>query len=134
MQQYISNLWMALTGNNPYQAELDDLREKYEKTAENVGTLRDQYLCALEKYDEISKHVNVLIGRNTELAEQSRAKEQSLQTLVENLRERIADKERELEQQGADFRERMERMKADYQRRIDEYTREIDRLKNTKNK
>ena len=125
MQQYISNLWMALTGNNPYKAELD---EKYEKAAENVAGLNDLYYKSIEAFDNVEKHADVL----EQQLKQVNGEKQSLQQLVENLRERISDKERELDQQGKDFRARMERMKADYQRRIGEYTREIDRLKNTK--
>lgn len=42
-----------------------------------------------------------------------------MQGLVENLRQRIAEKD-----------ELMRRLKSDYQARIEEYTKEIDSLKN----
>lgn len=56
----------------------------------------------------------------------------SLQQLVENLRERIIEKDRELQRMGVEYSERMERMKADYQLRIETYNQEIDRLVNPK--
>ena len=118
---------MALTGINPYKSELDDVRVKYEKTAENVIGLQNLYYDTLERYDKISSEVNELTRQRDDLA----AREKSLQQLIENLRERIADKECELEHQGTEFRERMERMKRAYQERIDAYNSEIDSLRNT---
>ena len=105
MKQYLRNLCLALCGNNPYQVELTDVREKYEKAAERVESLQELYFKGVELYDAVSRH-------------------------VAGLEKLVADgKEQEKTQQGRDFRDRMERMKADYQRRIDEYTAEIDRLK-----
>lgn len=104
------NLWLALSGTDPYRQELDEKDAQLEKAAENARSLSDMYYIAVEKWD----------------AERKQAA--SLQKLVENLRERLTDKEKELEQQGRDCRDRMERMKADYQQRIDEYNRKVDDL------
>ena len=125
MKQYLRNLCLALCGNNPYQMELADVCEKYEKTAERVTGLQELYFKGVELYDAVSRHVADL----EKLVGDGKAQEKSLKQLVENLRERVAEKDGVLAQQGKEFRERMERMKADYQRRIDEYTAEIDRLK-----
>ena len=112
MRRYLFNLWLALTGSDPYRKELDDALYKYEKTAERASGLQELYMQSLENNEK----------KDTEA--------KSLQRLVENLRGRLAEKNSELERQGEIFRERMERMKADYQKRIEQYTEEIDRLKN----
>jgi len=125
MKQYLRNLCLALCGNNPYQVELTDVREKYEKAAERVESLQELYFKGVELYDAVSRHVADL----EKLVGDGKAQEKSLKQLVENLRDRVSEKDGALAQQGRDFRERMERMKADYQRRIDEYIAEIDRLK-----
>ena len=125
MKQYLRNLCLALCGNNPYQMELTDVREKYEKAAERVESLQELYFKGVELYDAVSRHVAGL----EKLVADGKEQEKNLQRLVENLRGRVSEKDGVLAQQGRDFRERMERMKADYQRRIDEYTAEIDRLK-----
>ena len=116
MRRYFKNLLIALMGRNPYQIELDELREHYEKAAERVNELNDFYFKMVEKMDQTKRRMN------------------DYQTLIENLRNRLAEKETENEQQGADFRERMERMKADYQKRIDEYNKTIKKLKGVRPK
>lgn len=75
MKQYFENLLSALMGNNPYQAERDELRRQMEQAAENVEQLRDMYCAVCEKREQSDKQVA------------------SLQQLVENLRERIRDKD-----------------------------------------
>ena len=94
MKQRIYNAWLALTGINPFQKELDDVRNKYKKTAE---------------------------------------REESLQQLVENLRERLADKDCELKEQRKAYVEYVERVKAGYQQRIDKYNEKVDHLASGKN-
>lgn len=110
MKQYFKNLVMAIRGRNPFAEEVADLREKLEKAAENVSSLRDQLYAALEKW---------------EAAKKSAA---SQQQLVENLRERIKDKDAELEEQGRAFRERLEQTRREYDGRIATYAQEIERL------
>lgn len=112
IQRYFSNLWLALCGADPFREELAKLTADYEKTAENVRRLNEMYYQVVEKWDAAEKRL------------------EDYQVLVENLRERIREKDAEIENAGKDFRERMERMKADYQKRIEQYTEEIDRLKN----
>lgn len=125
MKQYLRNLCLALCGNNPYQMELTDVREKYEKAAERVESLQELYFKGVELYDAVSRHVAGL----EKLVADGKEQEKNLQRLVENLRGRVSEKDGVLAQQGKEFRERMERMKADYQKRIEQYTEEIDRLK-----
>jgi len=73
MKRYIRNLLIALRGRNPYQEELDGLKEKYEKAGENVRSLRGMYYGAVERLNEADKEVK------------------QLQVLTENLRERIKE-------------------------------------------
>jgi len=80
MKRYLKNLLAALLGNNPYEAERDELAAKLAKAAENVERLRDMYCAACEKWAQGDKQVA------------------SLQQLVENLRERIKDKDAAIEQ------------------------------------
>lgn len=80
MKRYLKNLLAALLGKNPYQAERDELRRQMKQASENVERLRDMYCAACEKWAQGDKQVA------------------SLQQLVENLRERIADKDAAIEQ------------------------------------
>jgi len=73
MKRYFKNLIIALLGRNPYQEELDELREKYEKAGENARSLRDMYYDAVERWEQARKEVK------------------QLQVLTENLRERIRE-------------------------------------------
>lgn len=85
MKRYLKNLLAALLGNNPYQAERDELAAKLEKADENVKQLRDMYFAACEKWEQNDKQVA------------------SLQLLVENLRERIKDKDAAINQYMTDM-------------------------------
>lgn len=108
MKRYFMNLWFALTGFNPYQRELEEMREKYEKTAVRVTDLQDMYFKVLDLNGVISRKVSQLEKQVNDGAR-----------LVENLRERVRSKD-----------SLISRMKADYQERIGKYVVEIDRLRN----
>lgn len=75
MKRYLKNLLSALLGNNPYEAERDELATKLEKAGENYHQLNDLYYNMVERWEAKQKQIA------------------SLQQLVENLRERIRDKE-----------------------------------------
>ena len=106
MKHYFKNLVTALCGSNPYQLELDDVREKYEKTAERVEQLEGLYNKALERWDEASKQLS------------------SYQTLVENLRERVAEKDALVDRLKEESAVRAE----GYRRRIEDYSAQVARL------
>lgn len=93
MKRYFKNLLSALLGNNPYQSERDELAAKLEQASENVERLRDMYCAACEKWEQGDKQVA------------------SLQQLVENLRERIADKDTVIDQLQKEYREYMKQAK-----------------------
>lgn len=80
MKQYFKNLLSALLGNNPYQAERDEMAAKLAHAIQDVKQLRNMYCAACEKWGK----------SETQVA--------SLQQLVENLRERIKDKDAAIEQ------------------------------------
>lgn len=85
MKQYFRNLLQILQGKNPYQAERDDLEERLRLAGENVRGLNNLYCKALEKW------------------ENERKKVASLLQLVENLRERISDKDAIIEKQWREY-------------------------------
>jgi len=87
MKRYFKNLLAALLGRNPYETERDEMRRQIEQAAENVERLRDMYCAACEKWEQSDKQVA------------------SLQQLVENLRERIKDKDAAIEQLQNEYRE-----------------------------
>lgn len=110
MKRYIKNLVLAIRGRKPFAEEVADLKEKLEKAGENVRGLNGMYYSALEKWEAAEKRAV------------------SQQQLVENLRERIRDKDAELEKQGRAFRERLDQTRQDYDKRIATYAQEIEGL------
>lgn len=79
MKQYFKNLLKALLGQNPYQMELDELRQNYHKTADRVDELNSFYFESVAKFDQTRKQ---MIGS---------------QKLIENLRTRVSEYKEELE-------------------------------------
>lgn len=128
MKQYFKNLVLAICGRNPFAEEVADLKENLEKAGENVRGLQDQLYAALENWESAKR----LLSLNKERLAERDNQIASLQTLVENLRERIKDKEAELEEQGRAFRERLEQTRQEYDGRIATYAEEIARLKEKK--
>ena len=91
IRRYFSNLTRALFGNDPFLSEKEKMMEQLRKSAENMSALQDQLYSALDKWDRTAK-----------MLEDSHKRESGLERLVENLRERLADKDRmigELEKQ-----------------------------------
>lgn len=80
MKHYFKNLLSALLGNNPYEAERDELAAKLEQAGENYRRMNEQYYNMAERWEAGQKQVS------------------SLQQLVENLRERINDKDATINQ------------------------------------
>lgn len=131
MKRYLKNLWGALCGSDPFRTQLAEAREQLEKAAENISSLQDQLYAALNHWDGCQmklEEANKALEAATETAACKQLK--SMQRLVENLRQRIKEKDAEIEDAGREFHERMEQTKADYQKRIDEYNEEIDKLRN----
>ena len=87
MRRYFKNLLAALLGNNPYEAERDELAAKLEQAGENYRGLQELYYNMVERWEAERKQLA------------------SLQQLVENLRERIKDKDAAIEQLQKEYRE-----------------------------
>lgn len=104
--QYFKNLLIALFGNNPYQMELDRVREEYEKTAEKVTQLDDLYWAFKEQLATAEKQVA------------------SYQTLVENLRERLKEKDEQI----AHMNKSRQQLVDENQKRIAAYSETIAKL------
>ena len=124
MKRYFKNLWMALTGSDPFRDELEEKNSQLENAAENVQALQDQLYAALDKWEQ-----SVLMAEKSskafeEVSEKLASERQmvhDLEVLIENLRERINEKDT-----------LMERMKQDYQQRITQYTQKIEELQGKK--
>ena len=56
MKRYFKNLWLALMGVNPFQQELDEKCSQYERTADNLSALQQQYYTALDNWDKAEKN------------------------------------------------------------------------------
>ena len=92
MNRYLRNLLTALLGRNPFQQELEELKKKCDKASDNVKGLNELYYKTVEKWEENSKTL-----RET-LQDLVRC-----QTLVENLRERISEKDELIAQLQAEL-------------------------------
>ena len=112
MKQYFRNLLIAFSGKNPLQTELTRIKEEYEKIAGDAKRLRDLYYECQERWGNTEKQL-----------EECRRHLSDYQKLVENLRQRIVEKD-----------DLMNRVKEDYQNRIREYNEEIEALRQKKEK
>lgn len=113
MKRYFKNLWLALTGANPYSDELQDAKDKLNKAADNVQALHEQLYAAMDNWNNSAVNAEELKKK----LEAEKRTVHDFEVLVENLRERINEKDT-----------LMERMKQDYQQRIAQYTQEIEEL------
>ena len=93
MKRYLKNLLSALLGNNPYRAEREDLAAKLEQASDNVRGLQELYYNMVERWETEQKQMA------------------SLQQLVENLRERIKNKDAAIDQLKKEYRECMKQTK-----------------------
>lgn len=112
MKRYFKNLFIALCGNNPYQMELDRVREEYEKTAEKVAQLEDLYWTFKELKVDVDKQMA------------------SYQTLVENLRQRLKEKDEQI----AQLKLSRQRLVNEHQNPLAAYSETIAKLQEKPNK
>lgn len=83
VRQYFKTLFLALIGKNPYRLELECIRAEHEKTKKDVEDLHHLYNICKENDDRKNEQIT------------------SLQNLVEVLRERIREKDSQIEQMAA---------------------------------
>ncbi len=100
MKRYFRNFFLALFSCDPYNAEINELREKMEQAEENVKALRDMYFKAANDYAETDKQIKCL------------------QSLVEQQSRSLKEKDLVLA-----------RTKKDYQQRIVRYSNVIASLR-----
>lgn len=80
MKKYFRTLLLALLGRNPFQMELDELREHYEQASDRVVELYELYYKSVDNFDKTKQMVA------------------DYQTLIENLRERIGEYQERLDE------------------------------------
>lgn len=85
LKRYQKNLWVALTGRNPYKVELDEISIRCDQ-AETTARVQERKLSKMND-DRISAEQQV----------------RNYQKLTENLRERISEKDAQLEQKRQDY-------------------------------
>lgn len=119
MKKYIRNLWTALTGRNPYQLELDGVREEFENA-------KAELLQISQKVSELEKAHAQIHGMFGEDAKTS----DGLMQLVENLRERIGEKDELIRQMREDYR----KCEKAYKERIAGYSQQIADLQKGRKK
>lgn len=134
MKQYFKNLWTALRGGNPYQMELERVKEEYKKTAERVNGLNDSFLLAEQKkaeaenvlaeYAKKLEEAGATLTGKQNLINEKLSEITSLQTLVENLRDRIDEKDEQMAQMNKEFESQTE----GYKKRIATYSEQVARL------
>ena len=103
MKRYLKNLWAAICGRNPYQEELTETKRRLEQSEEDYkdfGNVHDSQM--IENTKQIS----------------------TLQTLVENFRERIKEKDELIDQMKKDY----QRQVKNYEKRVGDYSLTIDAL------
>ncbi len=106
MKRYFKNLWLAITGRNPFREELDEVKAMCKETGEKLQSLHELYYEVVDKWQKA-----------VSIAETAYKKTQDYEKLIENLRERISEKDTLLE-----------RTKEDYQEHIKQYMTTIDKL------
>lgn len=87
MKRYIKNVLIALRGRNPYREELDELNRQVESVQENVQSWQAMYYKA---WDNIAATEAKMKEKDKQIV--------SLQSLVENLRKRIMEKDEQMEE------------------------------------
>lgn len=82
MKQYFKRLWIALCGRNPYRENLERMREELAQAKIECEIVSEQKEQTIGLVAILSKKI-----------EETDKQVASYQTLVENLRERIAEKD-----------------------------------------
>lgn len=128
LKEYTKMLLFAFLGRNPFRAELDALHEDYRMAVNNISELQNLYCGLVEKMTDNEKNLaltsdklleaNEKLASNKTLIEGVCKQRDSYQQLVENLRERLNEKDMIITH-----------IKRDYQERIKAYNVEINRLR-----
>ena len=90
--QYFRTLWYAIIGRDAHAKERETLNYTIGILQERITKLKDLYANVVDKWDEAVKLSDKLVSENAKLKNDIG----SYQTLVENLRSSIRDKEYQL--------------------------------------
>ena len=121
LKNYFRNLLEALLGRNPLREDMERMRQAHEKNEKEMLALKNLYCDCVDIMDRYSRQIAEKDKQIT-----------SLQTLVDNLRERIKEKDGLLELVQHEYQLRMKQASEDFQKKIETYSEEIDRLKGEK--
>ena len=103
MKRYLKNLCTAICGRNLYEKELTETKRRLEQSEEN--------------YKEFGNvPASQMIDNTKQIS--------TYQTLVENLRERLKEKDETIEQIRKDYQRQVE----NYEKRVGDYSLTIDAL------
>lgn len=157
MAHYFKNLLTAICGNNPYQMELDKVKEELEKAGENVRMLRESYHNELERAaqaESMMHEAEALLEKQNALLTDFKKQLTSCQALVETYREHneelkgycdqtarhAAKMEKDYHEvwanlskcqaENEDLRKDRDRQAESYEKRIKGYVLTIDKLTN----
>ena len=109
--RYIKNVITALLGRNPFQQELEDLKKKCEDLDDQVKSLDNLYHSVVKKLNKADDQIN------------------SYQVLVENQRERLACKDKdiaELDLQHKKYVEKCREYIAMFQKKVRDQRKQIE--------
>lgn len=99
MRRYIKNLLMALHGHDPFAWELSEVRSRLDIKATDYEYLREQYQKALSLWNDATTECEVAKGQLDNALK-----------LVENLRERLAEREETIKQINTEYQKRIAEM------------------------
>ena len=114
---YLRNLWLAVRGRNPYLVELDGVKEDLAKAREE-----------LEKAVGNARLLGELYERTEVLMKEDDKTINGYKTLVENLRERIREKDDLIARMQGDYR----KSEQAYKDRIAGYSAQIAALQESR--
>lgn len=96
LKRYFARLWVALQGKDPCPVELRKLREEHERNVDDLAEMRALYCACLEKMEEDGKKLKAAEGQVA-----------GLQKLVENLRERLDEREHTIKSMNTRYQSRL---------------------------
>lgn len=104
--QYFRTLWYALIGRDAYAKEREGLSTAVNILQDRIAKINVLYSNVIDKWNEAVKFSNKMASENAKLKDEIG----SYQTLIENLRGSIRDKEQQL-RQYADEVDRLQKSK-----------------------
>lgn len=107
MKRYLTNLWRATIGANPFREEVDKVKKDYEESVEKLTALQNVYCDLIEKWEYCDGQLKSAGKKIATLSKKVRDYER----LIENLRERLAEKSSLIERIEADYQERIKNMR-----------------------